>query len=239
MGFFITIEGIEGAGKSTQMALLKEYLEKRGKKVLALREPGGTLVGEKLRAILLNTHEGETIDPLTELFLYEACRVALVRNVIKPALDAGKTVICDRFTDSTIAYQGFGRGIDIKAIETLNSLASAGVVPDITLLLDIAPEQGLKRAFKRINAKAGLDDKHVEALEKQYDRDFGLKEDRFEKEPLEFHKKVRVGFLQMAEKEPERFKVIDGSLPADEIHGKIRGVMERLMKEYKNLPEKK
>lgn len=207
MGFFITIEGIEGAGKSTQMALLKEYLEKSGKHVLALREPGGTLVGEKLRAILLNTHEGETIDPLTELFLYESCRVALVRNVIKPALDAGKTVICDRFIDSTIAYQGFGRGIDIKAIETLNSLASAGIVPDLTLLLDIAPDEGLKRAFKRINAKAGL------------------KEDRFEKESLEFHKKVREGFLHMAKKEPGRFKVIDGSLPAHEIHGKIRGVV--------------
>ena len=188
------------------MALLKEYLEKSGKQVLASGSGGGCR--RRIRSILLNAHEHEAIDPMTELFLYEACRAGLVRNVIKPALDAGKTVICDRFTDSTIAYQGFGRGIDIKAIEALNSLASAGVVPDITLLLDIAPEQGLKRAFKRIDAKAGVG-----------------REDRFEKESLEFHKKVRAGFLRMAEKEPGRFKVIDGSLPADEIHGKIRGVM--------------
>ena len=197
MGFFITIEGIEGAGKSTQMALLREYLEKSGKDVVALREPGGTAVGERVRSILLNTHEHEAIDPLTELFLYEACRAGLVRNVIKPALDAGKTVICDRFTDSTIAYQGFGRGFPVELIDTIN----------ITLLLDIAPDEGLKRAFKRIDAKAGL------------------KEDRFEKESLEFHKKVRKGFLHMAEKEPGRFKVIDGSLTADEIHGRIRGVV--------------
>lgn len=228
MGFFITIEGIEGAGKSTQMALLKEYFEKSGKHVLCLREPGGTAIGERVRAILLNTHENEAIDPLTELFLYEACRAGLVRNVIKPALDAGKTVICDRFTDSTIAYQGFGRGIDIKAIETLNSLASAGIVPDLTLLLDIAPDEGLKRAFKRIDAKAGL------------------KEDRFEKESLEFHKKVRAGFLRMAEKEPGRFKVIDGSLTAEEIHGRIRGVIKGMKGQtltaylkYKNLHKKK
>lgn len=208
MGFFITIEGIEGAGKSTQMALLKEYLEKSGKQVLCLREPGGTAVGERIRSILLNTHEGSAIGPMAELLLYEASRAELVRNVIKPALDAGKTVICDRFIDSTIAYQGFGRGIDIKAVEALNSLASAGIVPDLTLLLDIAPDEGLKRAFKRIDAKAGL------------------KEDRFEKESLEFHKKVRDGFLHMAEKERGRFKVIDGSLPADEIHRRIRDILK-------------
>lgn len=150
-GFFITFEGVEGCGKSTQMELLKGWFEERGEKVLAVREPGGTKLGEKVRAILLNS-QGESIDPWAELFLYEACRAQLVSNVIRPALLKGLTVICDRFTDSTIAYQGYGRGLDTGAILSANALATGGLTPGVTLLIDCDPEVGLRRAWKRIEA---------------------------------------------------------------------------------------
>jgi len=206
LGFFITFEGIEGCGKSTQLELLKAHLEKKGRAVFSVREPGGTLLGERVRSVLLNGTE-EGIDPWAELFLYEACRAQLVAKVIRPALAQGKVVLCDRFFDSTLAYQGFGRGLDVEKIEGLNALATGGLVPDLTFLVDCAEEVGLKRAWARINAS------------------MGAREDRFEKEELAFHRRVRDGFLEIARAAP-RVKVVDGSREISTVHGEIRDIIE-------------
>jgi len=206
LGFFITFEGIEGCGKSTQLELLKAHLEKKGRAVFSVREPGGTLLGERVRSVLLNGTE-EGIDPWAELFLYEACRAQLVAKVIRPALAQGKVVLCDRFFDSTLAYQGFGRGLDVEKIEGLNALATGGLVPDLTFLVDCAEEVGLKRAWARINASAGA------------------REDRFEKEELAFHRRVREGFLAIARAAP-RVKVIDGSREISTVHREICDIIE-------------
>ena len=206
MGFFITFEGIEGCGKSTQLELLKAHLERKGRAVLSVREPGGTLLGERVRSVLLNGTE-EGIDPWAELFLYEACRAQLVARVIRPALAEGKVVLCDRFFDSTLAYQGFGRGLDAGKIEGLNALATGGLVPDLTFLVDCAADVGLKRAWARINASAGA------------------REDRFEKEELAFHRRVREGFLAIAGAAP-RVKVIDGSREISTVHREICDIIE-------------
>ncbi len=206
-GLFITFEGVEGCGKSTQMELLKGWFEERGRSVLAVREPGGTKLGEKVRAVLLNP-DGEGIDPLAELFLYEACRAQIVNSVIRPALMKGITVICDRFTDSTIAYQGYGRGLDISAVISVNAWASCGLTPGITLLLDCNPEVGLGRAWNRI--KGGQ----------------GAGEERFEREDISFHRRVRAGYLDLAEKERERIKLIDGSREISLIHREICDIIK-------------
>jgi len=206
LGFFITFEGIEGCGKSTQLELLKAHLERKGRAVLSVREPGGTLLGERVRSVLLNGTE-ERIDPWAELFLYEACRAQLVARVIRPALAEGKVVLCDRFFDSTLAYQGFGRGLDAGKIEGLNALATGGLVPDLTFLVDCAADVGLKRAWARINASAGA------------------REDRFEKEELAFHRRVREGFLAIAGAAP-RVKVIDGSREISTVHREICDIIE-------------
>lgn len=208
MGFFITFEGIEGCGKSTQLELLKAHLEKKGRRVLSVREPGGTLLGERVRSVLLNGTE-EGIDPWAELFLYEACRAQLVAKVIRPALAEGKVVLSDRFFDSTLAYQGFGRGLDAEKIESLNALATGGLVPDLTFLVDCAEEVGLKRAWARIDASTGA------------------REDRFEKEELAFHRRVREGFLAIAKAAP-RVRVIDGSREISTVHGEIRDIIEEV-----------
>lgn len=209
MGFFITFEGIEGCGKTTQVELLKGYLEKKGKEVLKLREPGGTALGEKVRAILLNS-EAEPIDPWAELFLYEACRAQIVSNVIRNALGEGKIVICDRFTDSTIAYQGYGRGLDVGSIASLNEMATGGLKPGLTILVDCDPEVGLKRAWSRIEVTSGA------------------KEDRFEKEDIIFHKKVREGFLKIAAQEPQRVRVVRGEAEIPSIHKEICDIIEKM-----------
>ncbi len=189
------------------MELLRGWFEERGEKALAVREPGGTKLGEKVRAILLNSDE-EGIDPWAELFLYEACRAQLVSNVIRPALLKGTTVICDRFTDSTIAYQGYGRGLDTGAILSANALATGGLTPGVTLLIDCDPEVGLRRAWKRIEAGS-------------------VGEDRFEKEDIAFHRRVRAGYLNMAEKEPGRIKVLDGSREIPLIHREICDIIKK------------
>jgi len=198
---FITFEGIEGSGKSTQIRLLKDYLERQDRSVLTLREPGGTLLGEGVRSMLLTVSD-EEITPITELFLYEACRAQLVSNVIRPALKAGVTVLCDRFTDSTLAYQGFGRGLDMHSIASLNETATGGLAPDITFLIDIEAESGVGGAWSRLGAEEGV------------------KEDRFEREDIKFHEKVRAGFLNIAA-DTNRMRIIDG-------RGKIRSIHEEI-----------
>lgn len=187
-GRFITFEGGEGAGKSTQIQALARQLEMRGIKVLVVREPGGSVVGEAIRNVLLDP-ANKLMASHTELFLYEAARAQVVEEIIKPALNQGTTVLCDRYYDSTTAYQGYGRGLDIKLVKQLNEAAVNSVVPDRTLVLDVDPTLGLSRATQD-----------------------GQDADRLEQEALAFHQRVRGGFLALAQSEPERVRVIEPNL---------------------------
>ncbi len=210
MGLFITFEGIEGCGKSTQIELLEAYLAEQGRSVLLVREPGSTPLGESIRELLL-TGKGDGMDPWTELFLYEACRAELVSEVIAPALKGDGVIICDRFTDSTIAYQGYGRGLDIETLKGLNRTASFDITPGLTVLLDCPVEVGLKRANKRREG------------------DSSAREDRFEREEKEFHERVRNGFLELAGLEPKRIKVVDSSEAIDKVELEIRSFVDELL----------
>jgi dTMP kinase len=191
MSFFITFEGGEGCGKSLQSRNLYQRLVKTSISTILIREPGGTLLGQKIRYILKQACD-IPISPLTELFLFNASRCQLVQDVIQPALKEGKVVICDRFSDSTIAYQSYGRELDLSVVKQINQLAVHSLKPDLTILLDVPPEIGLSRK------KSGTND-------------------RFEKETLEFHRKVREGFLKLAAEEPQRWIVIDSLLSPDRI----------------------
>jgi dTMP kinase len=190
-GWFITLEGGEGSGKTTQLMKLTETLREAGYEVVSTREPGGTEIGREIRQLLLDGERGE-IAPATELLLYAADRAQHVREIILPALQAGKVILCDRFQDSTTVYQGHGRGLNMEWVKSLAQIATGGLVPDLTLLLDIPPQVGLQRSQDRL-------------------AQVGSGEDRFEKESLEFHQKVRVAFLEMAKKEPKRFKIFDAT----------------------------
>ena len=192
MGFFITFEGVEGCGKTTQLRLLKERLQACGEKVTSTREPGGCPIADKMRAILLDA-ENSAITPLSELLLYAAARAQHVQEVIVPALERGETVLCDRFTDATVAYQGHGRGLDLGTIGELNRLATGGLEPKLTVLIDCPVQVGLSRALARIEAASGA------------------REERFELESVRFHERVRAGYLKLASTYPERFVVVDGS----------------------------
>jgi dTMP kinase len=196
-GFFISLEGIEGTGKSTQTRLLTEYLQQRGQPVVRTAEPGGTAISLKIRELLLSLDSRE-MDPVTELLLYNAARVQHIREVIGPALARGETVVSDRFSDSTLAYQGYGRGIDRTMIDALDSIATKGMRPDLTLLLDIDVERGLQRN---------------RAI---------LKRDRIELEDVAFHEKVRKGFLEIAAQEPARIRVISCDGSVETVHEKIK-----------------
>ena len=189
---FITFEGPEGAGKSTQIKLLKEYLESLGRKVLITREPGGTPLAENFRNIVKHYQGDEPLYPATELLLFEAARAQHIRYVISPALAAGTIVLCDRFADSTEAYQGAGRSLDMKFLQDLNNFAMAECKPDLTLLFDLPVEVGMERARARV---AHIADHN----------------DRLEAEKMDFHERVRNSFLQIAQREPERVKVLDAT----------------------------
>ncbi len=210
MGIFITIEGVEGSGKTTLAGMLRGYFVEDGREVVGVREPGGTELGERVRSILLS-HTGR-IDPWAELLLYEACRAQVVEEVIRPSLERGMVVICDRFTDSTLAYQGYGRGLDLEAVESINRWVSKGIMPDITFLLDCPPEVGLERALGRINSTAGP------------------REDRFEREDMDFHRRVREGYLKIARMEPERVRIIDATGDVESIYRKVRDVLQRYLR---------
>ena len=192
-GLFITFEGADGCGKTTQMNLLAEYLKKQGREVVLTREPGGKGLGEKIREILLN-YDGEVSDRC-ESFLFLADRAQNIDTIVNPAVDAGKIVLCDRHTDSSVAYQGYGRGLNIERINMLNNLATNGKKPDITFVFDIDTETSMKRV--------------------------GKEKDRMESAGFEFHTKVRNGYLEIAKKEPERIKVIDASKSIEEIHQEV------------------
>ena len=200
---FITFEGIEGSGKTTQISLLDEFLLKKRLPCMSTREPGGTEIGEELRKILLSSHNAK-MRPLTELFLYMAARAQHVQEIIKPALADGKIVICDRFSDASIAYQVYARGFDIELVKQMNEIATSGLTVDITFLLDCPVDTGLMRAMERISAQTGQG-----------------KEDRFEREEKSFHKKVREGYLKIAQEERKRVVVIDGTKDRETIHKEI------------------
>ncbi len=203
---FITFEGIEGCGKTTQVDLLVKYLGKRGVEFIKTFEPGGTEIGKDIRKILLdsnNTH----LTPLAELILYAADRAQHVSEKIIPSIKSGKWVICDRFFDATVAYQGYGRGIDMELIGLLNNKAACGLCPDMTILLDCPEDTGLKRALAR-NSELDLE-----------------AQGRFEKEKLKFHRRVRNGYLALAERYKERFRVIDASRPVEIISRDINNLI--------------
>jgi len=203
-GVLITFEGTEGSGKSTQVKRLSHYLADKGLSTLTTLEPGGTSLGMKLRWILL-TSKADEIAPLPELFLYLAERAQHVCEVIIPALSEGKIVISDRFIDATVAYQGYGRNLDLPLIEKLNELVSQGIKPDLTILLDIETSYGVKRAKG------------------------GRKGDRLEEEGDFFHNQVREGYLKIAALEPERIKVINASGSMNNIHAAIRKHVDKLL----------
>ncbi len=198
-GFFVTLEGPDGCGKSTQAVLLKKRLVESGQKVVHTREPGGTSLAENLRKILL--HPEQKIFPLAELLLYESIRAQHTDEVILPALKRGEVVLCERYTDATLAYQGYGRGLSLEIIRTLNKIATKGVSPHLTLVLDIPVSQGLKRARKL--------------------QEDGKKGDRLEREGLSFHTRVREGYLAIAQKEPKRVRIISAEGSVEGVHSKI------------------
>jgi dTMP kinase len=194
MACFITFEGIEGCGKTTQIRLLATTLEERGYRVTMTREPGGCPIADQIRHILLDA-ANTAMTPLAELLLYAAARAQHIDEIIKPALAAGRIVLCDRFTDATLAYQGYGRGLDRTILDDLNRLATGQLTPDCTILLDCPVETGLMRAMARINASSAQ------------------REERFELESRQFHERVRNGYLSLADREPDRFIRFDGCQP--------------------------
>ncbi len=203
-GLFISFEGIEGTGKTIQSKLLFEYLIEKGFQAVLTEEPGGTRIGRTIRDILLSIDNTE-ITPVTELLLYNASRMQHVQEIILPALKKGMVVITDRFSDSTVAYQGYGRGIELDLINTIERIVTGGLKPDITLLLDLDVTVGLQRN-KGIN-----------------------KEDRIELEDITFHKRVRDGYHALAAKEPERIHVIDASKSIEHIHSSIKKIAHDLL----------
>jgi dTMP kinase len=203
-GIFITFEGGEGTGKTTQIANLAKAFERSGRRVVVTREPGGSHIANRIRSLLLDP-KMEGLVPLAELFLYEASRAQHVRDVIRPALAVGQVVICDRFADSSIVYQGAARGLEARAVKRLNEMATGGLKPHLTFLLDLDPRIGLAR----VGARGILD--------------------RMEKEKLAFHRAVRAGYLALAKRERKRIRVIDASRSRDHVHEQIMEIVEPLL----------
>ena len=200
-GRFITFEGIEGSGKTTQLAILGHYLEAKGFQVIRTREPGGTKIGDAVRSLLLDAQNQE-MDAKTELFLYLASRAQHIKEVILPALDAGKIVLCDRFTDATRVYQGYGRGLPMREVERIARFASEGLRPDLTFLLDVDVKKGLARLRGRPEIN------------------------RLDREALQFHESVRRGYLTLAKKHPRRIQIIRTDAGVEEVSKKIREAID-------------
>ncbi len=196
---FISFEGIEGSGKSTAQRLLAEHLQGLGYDPLLTREPGGCALGRSLRPILLDARTRD-LSSRAELYLFLADRAQHVAEVIRPALEAGQTVLCDRYADSTLAYQGYGRGLDPEHLRRINDMATGGLMPDLTLLLDLPVHCGLERAGLRNREEGTV-----------------LSEGRFDAESLEFHERVRQGYRSLAAEEPERFAIIDAAQPPEDV----------------------
>lgn len=199
-GLFITFEGVDGCGKTTQMRLFSEYLKEQGYEVVITREPGGKGLGEKIREILLN-YDGEVSDRC-ESFLFLADRAQNIDTIVKPAINNGKIVLCDRHTDSTVAYQGYGRGLDLEEINMLNDLATSSLKPDLTFVFDIDTETSMQRV--------------------------GKEKDRMESAGIEFQNKVRDGYLKLAQQEPNRIKIVDASKTIEEIQTQVLEIFKKI-----------
>lgn len=210
-GKLITFEGIEGSGKTTQMDFICRELDARGKAYARTREPGGTRIGAQIRKILLDPENSDLADK-TELLLYLADRAQHISERIRPALEQGVLVLCDRFSDATLAYQGYGRGLNRSQILELDRIATEGLKPDLTVLIDLPIETGLARARQR-NREEGVTGS----------------EGRFEEEEADFHRTVREAYRHLAELEPERFRLVDGSGSVDETHRQILSLIDPLL----------
>jgi len=212
---FITFEGPEGSGKTTQMELLSGYLEEKGYLVLATREPGGTSIGDQIRAILLDPQNTEML-PASEALLFSAARAQIVNQVIRPHLAQGGIVLCDRYADSTLAYQGYGHGLELEMLHAITALATGGLKPDLTIYLDIDVEEGLRRKLAAHKASRA-------------------EWNRLDQQEAAFHRRVREGYLQMAVREPDRWLVIDATQPLEVIQASIRaGVQAKLTATRRN-----
>jgi dTMP kinase len=209
-GLFLTIEGIEGVGKTTAVKFIQQYLINVHQAFIITREPGGTEIAEQIRKVLLATNSHEEMDPLTELLLMFACRAQHLATLVKPALSDGKWVVSDRFIDASYAYQGAGRGFDMKQIETLDKWIVGDLQPDATILLDAPPNLGLARAKNR------------------------GPQDRIEQEKADFFERVRNGYLQRARQDEKRFHVIDATKPLPVVHAEIKTVLDTLLLDKQN-----
>jgi dTMP kinase len=196
-GRLIAFEGVEGAGKSTQLELLRQTLEKAGHRVVSTREPGGTKAGEQIRSILLD--RGSTLDPRAEALLFAAARAQLVEQVVRPALERGETVLCDRYLHSSLAYQGVARGLGLEPVAAINGFATGGLLPDLVVLLAVDPAEGLDRVRGEW--------------------------DRIEDQDLAFHQQVERGFMELAAADPERFVVVDAARPAEQVAAEVRAAV--------------
>ncbi|HEX2926494.1 MAG TPA: dTMP kinase [Ruminiclostridium sp.] len=203
-GLFITVEGTDGSGKTTQIGLMEQYLLGLGHEVLLSREPGGPRVSEMIRDLILDP-QNKDISPLTEMILYAAARAQHVSQIIRPAIESGKFVICDRFVDSSYAYQGWGRGVDLRTVADVNRAAVDGLIPDITFFLDLSPRVAIERRIKSTGA------------------------DRIEQEKMDFHMRVYEGYKKMAILYPDRIKTIDASKAVEEISSQINGYLEEIL----------
>jgi dTMP kinase len=208
-GLFITLEGVEGSGKTTQAATLAEALRKEGSAVGVTHEPGGTRAGEAIRKIFLDPEV--SLDVASELLLVLADRAQHVREKLRPGVEAGEIVISDRYSDSTVAYQGYGRGFDLPLLRQLNQLATGGMIPDLTIVLDCPAEVGIARTRERVKGQSH-------------------KFDRFESELMEFHRRVREGFLVIAKAEPNRVRIVDSERPYESAAGEILAAANELIR---------
>ena len=206
-GYFLAVEGIEGSGKTTQLRRLAALLREGGRQIVTTKEPGGTPLANRIRAILLDPQE-DGMDPLTELFLYVASRRQHVVDIIRPSLDSGAIVLCDRYVDATLAYQGFGRRLDLDRLRALNDWATDSIAPDLTLIYDLPESVGLVRARQRNDSSSQLQG-----------------ESRLEGEDMRFHRRVREGYLALAEAEPARYAVIDANGTVDEVFDRTWSVV--------------
>ena len=202
-GFFLTFEGIEGSGKTTQIQRLSQQIRSSGQNIVLTKEPGGTPLANRIRAILLDPHE-EAMDGMTELLLYEASRRQHVVDLIRPALERGAIVLSDRFTDATLAYQGYGRLLDMDRLQTLNRWVTDGLTPDLTVIFDLSETESLERARERNRNSKALQD-----------------ESRLEGEDLRFHRRVREGYLAIAEGDPKRYAVLDAGGTPDDVFDRL------------------
>jgi dTMP kinase len=223
----VTLEGPDGAGKTTQAALLVEHLRAAGREVVALREPGGTAIGEQIRSLLIDPRHAE-LAPRTEMLLFAASRAQLVAEVIGPALARGRIVVCERYLDASLAYQGVARGLGVDLVRAVNDAATGGLRPDLTLLLDLDPETGLRRA-RAASRLRGTSQRDAPASAGAGSEGWEGG-DRMERETLAFHARVREGFLALARIEPQRIRVVDARRPVVDVQREITAAVDGLLR---------